>query len=114
MVEQPVSTVTLVFTDIEGSTKLLPNWAKTGTGRPCLRTGTSCAARSHEGYEVDYEGDAFIYAFASAVSAVSAVTETIDGLGSSPIRIRVGIHTGQPGLDPPKYVGLDVPKPRGS
>ena len=50
------------------------------------------------GYEVDYEGDAFFYAFADARPAVAAVREAMDGLTSGPIRIRVGIHTGTPGL----------------
>ena len=73
-------------------------------------TGASCGRRSvaHHGYEVDYEGDAFFYAFASAQAAVSAVSEAMVGLEAGPIRIRVGIHTGEPALDPPKYVGMDV------
>src|SRR4029079_16668432 len=59
-------------------------------------------------YEVDYEGDSFFYAFASADEAVLAVSEAAAAFEGGPIRIRVGVHTGQPGLDPPKYVGLDV------
>ena len=62
----------------------------------------------YAGYEVDYEGDAFFYAFASAQEAVSAVSEAMSGLEAGPIAIRVGVHTGEPGLDPPKYVGMDV------
>ena len=61
-----------------------------------------------DGYEVDYEGDAFFYAFASAQAAVDAVEEAMRGLESCPIRIRVGLHTGSPAVDPPKYVGRDV------
>ena len=61
-----------------------------------------------DGYEVDYEGDAFFYAFASAQAAVDAVEEAMRGLESGPIRIRVGLHTGSPAVDPPKYVGRDV------
>ena len=66
------------------------------------------ACARHHGYEVDYEGDAFFYAFASAQAAVAAVSEAMVGLEPGPIRIRVGIHTGEPRLDPPKYVGFDV------
>jgi hypothetical protein len=66
------------------------------------------ACARYDGYEVDYEGDAFFYAFASASAAVAAVREAVSGLEAGPIRIRVGIHTGEPALDPPKYVGLDV------
>lgn len=62
----------------------------------------------YAGYEVDYEGDAFFCAFSSAPQAVAAVSEAMAGLEGGPIRIRVGLHTGEPSLDPPKYVGMDV------
>ena len=80
------------------------------TGRRSRRTAASSATRAHviDGYEVDYEGDAFFYAFASATSAVGAVSELMRELDDGPIRVRAGIHTGEPGLDPPKYVGMDV------
>jgi predicted ATPase len=109
-VPQPSGTVTMVFTDIEGSTKLLEQLgtadyrAALGEHRRIVRD----ACNRHHGYEVDYEGDAFFYAFASAQDAVSAVAEAMAGLEDGPIRIRVGIHTGSPELDPPKYVGIDV------
>ena len=66
------------------------------------------ACARHQGYEVDFEGDAFFYAFGSAEAALAAVNETMTGLHGGPIKIRVGIHTGEPQLDPPKYVGIDV------
>jgi predicted ATPase len=108
--EQPSGTVTLVFTDIEGSTRLL---RELGAER------YAAALREHRrvvreafgvrgGYEVDSEGDAFFYAFPSAGDAVAAAAEAVRGLKPTPIRIRVGIHAGRPELDPPKYVGLDV------
>ena len=50
----------------------------------------------------------FVYAFATAQAAVAAVSEAMSGLDDGPIRIRVGIHTGTPALDPPKYIGIDV------
>jgi len=109
-VVQPSGTVTLVFTDIESSTKLLEELGVDGyrealaEHRRVVRDG--CAR--FDGYEVDYEGDAFFYAFSSAQAAVSAVGEAMVGLEPGPILIRVGVHTGEPGLDPPKYVGLDV------
>jgi predicted ATPase/class 3 adenylate cyclase len=105
---QPSGTVTLVFTDIEGSTRLLHELgqesylAALGEHRRVVRDAFAA------GYEVDYEGDAFFYAFGSAADAVAAVERAMAGLGAGPIRIRVGIHTGEPGLDPPKYVGMDV------
>jgi predicted ATPase len=109
---QPSGTVTLVFTDIEGSTRLLHELGQEvyrealGEHRRVVREAFARAG----GYEVDYEGDAFFYAFASAQAAVDAVTEAMRALEVGPIRIRVGIHTGEPGLDPPKYVGVDVHK----
>ena len=108
--EQPSGTVTLVFTDIEGSTRLLEELGQEeyrqalGEHRRIVRE----AFARHSGYEVDYEGDAFFYAFASAQEAVCAVSEAMSGLEAGPIAIRVGVHTGEPGLDPPKYVGMDV------
>ena len=107
---QPSGTVTLVFTDVEGSTMLLEELGTDGY-RDALgehRRVVREAFGAHEGYEVDYEGDAFFYAFASAQHAVSAVSKAMVGLETGPIRIRVGIHTGEPALDPPKYVGMDV------
>jgi predicted ATPase len=100
----------LVFTDIEGSTRLLEQLGVEAYGAALAehRRIVRDACARHDGYEVDYEGDAFFYAFASAQSAVGAVSEAMTGLESGPIRIRVGIHTGEPALDPPKYVGLDV------
>jgi predicted ATPase/class 3 adenylate cyclase len=107
---QPSGTVTLVFTDVEGSTKLLEELG-TDAYRDALaehRRLVREACARYQGYEVDYEGDAFFYAFASPASALPAVSEAMDGLEAGPIRIRVGIHTGEPALDPPKYVGMDV------
>jgi predicted ATPase/class 3 adenylate cyclase len=107
---QPTGTVTLVFTDIEGSTRLLEEMG-TEAYREALarhRTVVRSACARHSGYEVDYEGDAFFYAFPTPGQAVAAVTEVMLGLDGGPIRIRVGIHTGGPALDPPKYVGIDV------
>jgi predicted ATPase len=108
--EQPAGVVTLVFTDIEGSTRLLHDLGEDAY-REALREHRRIVREAfalHEGYEVDYEGDAFFYGFASAREAVRAVREAQEGLASGQIKIRVGIHTGEPGLDPPKYVGADV------
>ena len=102
--------MTLVFTDIEGSTRLLDELGTDGY-RDALaehRRIVRDACSRYEGYEVDYEGDAFFYAFSTAQAAVNAVSEAMQGLDGGPIRIRVGIHTGSPALDPPKYIGIDV------
>jgi predicted ATPase len=108
MVEQPSGTVTLVFTDIEGSTRLLRELGQ-DRYRDALAEHRQIVREAFaEGYEVDYEGDAFFYAFASAPAAVAAVAQAQRELKEGPIRIRVGLHTGTPALDPPKYVGEDV------
>ena len=102
--------MTLVFTDIEGSTRLLEQLGTDGY-RAALaehRRIVRQACAGHEGYEVDTEGDSFFYAFQSAQHAVQAIAEAMTGLHGGPIKIRVGIHTGEPALDPPNYLGLDV------
>jgi predicted ATPase/class 3 adenylate cyclase len=107
---QPSGTVTLVFTDIEGSTRLLHELGEAayrdalGEHRRLVRESFGRLG----GYEVDYEGDSFFYAFQAAAAAVAAVCDAMGRLASGPIRIRVGIHTGTPVPDPPKYVGIDV------
>jgi predicted ATPase/class 3 adenylate cyclase len=107
---QPSGTVTLVFTDIEGSTKLLDSLGPEEYRRALdeHRRAVRGAFDSHGGYEVDTAGDSFFYAFPTAGEAVSAVGEALDGLEDGPIRVRAGIHTGEPILDGPNYVGLDV------
>jgi class 3 adenylate cyclase len=111
-VEQPCGTVTLVFTDIEGSTRLLTElgvnayrYALT-EHRECLR---AAFARYH-GYEVNVLGDGLFYAFSSEEDAVRAVRDAVAYFDAGPIRFRVGVHTGQPELDATDYVGLDVHK----
>jgi predicted ATPase/class 3 adenylate cyclase len=109
-VAQPSGTVTLVFTDIERSTRLLEQLG-TDAYRDALaehRRIVREACARHQGYEVDCEGDAFFIAFHTVEAAVAAVSEAMRGLEGGPIRIRVGIHTGEPRLDGPKYVGMDI------
>jgi len=118
MVEQPTGTVTLLFTDIEGSTRLLDRLGPERY-REALELHRALLRRSfkrHDGYEVDYEGDAFFIAFARAKDAVAAAAMGQQALASADwpdgqgIRVRIGIHTGEPLAAPPKYVGLDVHK----
>jgi predicted ATPase/class 3 adenylate cyclase len=109
-VAQPSGTVTLVFTDIEGSTRLLAELGRDAY-RDALaehRRAVRVAFLAHGGYEVDTQGDSFFYAFQSATGAVRAVAEALAALDGGPIAIRVGVHTGEPGVDDGNYVGLDV------
>jgi predicted ATPase/class 3 adenylate cyclase len=107
---QPSGTVTFVFTDIEGSTRLLERLGEDGYREALAvhRARIRAAFAAHDGYEVDNEGDSFFYAFQSATAAVSAVREATADLEAAQTRVRVGIHSGEPALDPPKYVGIDV------
>src|SRR5207253_3446148 len=109
---QPSGTVTLVFTDIEGSTALLDELGAEAFKEALAdhRRAVREAFGAHSGYEVDDAGDGLFYAFASASAAVTAVVQAMASLADGPVRIRVGVHTGEPLLDPPKYVGPDVHK----
>ena len=109
---QPSGTVTFVFTDIEGSTALLDDLGAEAFKEALAghRRALREALGAHSGYEVDEAGDGLFYAFASASEAVSAVAQGIASLADGPVRVRVGVHTGEPLLDPPKYVGTDVHK----
>ncbi len=106
----PTGTVTFLFTDVEGSTKLLHELGAEGYAealaehRRVIRE--VCAA--HAGVEVDTQGDAFFVAFPTAPGALEAAEEAQAGLASGPIRVRMGIHAGTPHLADEGYVGVDV------
>jgi predicted ATPase/class 3 adenylate cyclase len=106
----PTGTVTFLFTDVEGSTRLLEELGTAGYAealeqhRRVIR-GTLAA---HGGVEVDTQGDAFFCAFASARDAVVAAAAMRDGLGGGPIRVRIGLHTGEALVAEGHYVGMDV------
>jgi predicted ATPase/class 3 adenylate cyclase len=105
----PAGRVTLLFTDVEGSTRLLHELGDAYSGalaehRRILRFTFA----SHAGVEVDTQGDAFFVAFASAPSAAAAALDAHEGLAGGPIRVRIGIHTGKPMRIAEGYVGLDV------
>jgi predicted ATPase/class 3 adenylate cyclase len=105
----PSGTVTFLFTDIEGSTKLLHElgdaYAETlAEHRRVLRE----AFVAHGGVEVDTQGDAFFYAFARARDAVAAAEEGQRTLAGGPVRVRMGLHTGEPIVGDEGYVGMDV------
>jgi class 3 adenylate cyclase len=78
---QPSGTVTLVFTDIEGSTRLLDTLGTDEYRRELdeHRRAVRGAFERHDGYEVDSAGDGFFFAFATAADAVQAVGEALVG-----------------------------------
>jgi predicted ATPase/class 3 adenylate cyclase len=109
MREFPTGTVTFLFTDIEGSTKLLHELGDAyadalAEHRRVLRK----AFARHGGVEVDTQGDAFFVAFARASDALAAAREAQDALSAGRIRVRMGVHTGEPLVTDEGYVGIDV------
>ncbi len=107
--ELPTGTVTFLFTDVEGSTRLLQEH---GAGYADLiaehRRVLRDAFATHGGIEVDTQGDAFFVAFSSARNAVGAAAEAQRVLDGGAIRVRIGIHTGEPIVTDEGYVGIDV------
>ncbi len=105
----PHGTVTFLFTDIEGSTRLLQ---ERGDEYPEMLAGHHHVLREefvrHGGVEVDTQGDAFFVAFAKASDALAAAAAARDALGDGPIRVRMGLHTGEPTVIDEDYVGIDV------
>jgi class 3 adenylate cyclase len=111
----PGGTVTFLFTDIEGSTKLLQE----------LGDAYGDVVRDHRqllretfggkgGTEVDTQGDAFFYSFPRARDAVAGAVEAQRALaahewpGGREVRVRMGLHTGEPSVGDEGYHGLDV------
>jgi len=108
--ELPTGTVTLLFTDIEGSTRLLE---QLGDGYAEALAAHRRVLREtfarHDGVEVDTQGDAFFVAFGKASNALAAATEACAALAAEgPIRVRIGVHTGEPTRTDEGYVGMDV------
>ncbi|HEY7831958.1 MAG TPA: tetratricopeptide repeat protein [Ktedonobacterales bacterium] len=115
MADLPTGTVTFLFTDIEGSTKLLqrlgPRYPDAlADHRALLRA----AFAAFGGAEVDTQGDAFFVAFARAADGVGAAAAGQRALAAhewpdgATLRVRMGLHTGEPVLSGGGYVGLDV------
>lgn len=106
----PSGTVTFLFTDIAGSTKLLNALGAEAyadalaTHRRLLRD----AFMRNGGVEVDTQGDAFFVAFPTAPGAMAAAMEATKALSGGPIKVRIGLHTGTPHLTDEGYVGADV------
>jgi predicted ATPase/class 3 adenylate cyclase len=107
----PTGVVTLLFTDVEGSTRLLHELGDDyGEALHEHRRQLRAAFADHEGVEVDTQGDAFFVVFARASNAVAAAADSQHALAGGPIRVRMGLHTGEPRLTEEGYVGLDVHK----
>ncbi len=115
MVELPSGTVTFLFTDIEGSTRLLgrlrDRYVEVLTEHQRV---LRAAFEEHDGREVHTEGDAFFVAFARASDAIAAAVSAQRSLASwrwpegVDVRVRMGLHTGEAEVRHDDYVGLDV------
>jgi class 3 adenylate cyclase len=113
--ELPRGTVTFVFTDIEDSTELLK---RLGDGYAELLSGHRRIVRdafaASEGIEMDTQGDAFFFVFSRARDAVAAAVEAQRAHAAATwpddtaVRVRIGLHTGEPAIHEEGYVGLDV------
>jgi len=107
--ELPTGTVTFLFTDIEGSTRLLQ---ELGDRYAEVLAEHHRELRAvwlrHEGFEVDTQGDAFFVAFGRASDAVAAAADAQRALAGGPVRVRMGLHTGEPLRTGESYVGIDV------
>jgi len=115
MAEPAGETVTLLFSDIEGSTRLLQ---RTGDGYAGLlsehRRLLGEVFERHGAIRADAEGDAFFVVFPAATAAAAAAADGQRALAGhswpdeNEVRVRIGIHSGEPRLVDGGYVGLDV------
>lgn len=111
----PSGTVTFLFSDIEGSTRLLQRLGpRYETALDDHQRLLRAAWAAHNGVEVDTQGDAFFVAFARATDAVLAAVEATQALAAHPwpdgtsLSVRIGVHTGAPTIAGANYVGIDV------
>ena len=105
--ELPTGTVTFLFTDVESSTRLLHEHGADYAGLLAdHRAAVRGAFTRYDGVEVDTQGDAFFVAFARAADAVAAAAAAREALRGGPVRVRMGIHTGEPQVTDEGYVGI--------
>lgn len=115
MATLPAGTVTFVFSDIEGSTGLMKrlgeDYAKLIADHRQLVRDTF---GRHQGIEIDTQGDSFFFAFARARDAVTAAVELQRAHAEHEwprgiaVRVRLGLHTGEPAVGEEGYLGVDV------
>ncbi len=107
--ELPTGTVTFLFTDMEGATRLLE---ELGSGYQDILAQHHRLLREvferHGGVEVDTQGDAFFVSFPSALAAVRAAADAQRALADTQVRVRIGLHSGEAAVSETGYVGADV------
>ncbi len=106
----PRGTVTFLFTDVEGSTKLLHELGAEDYAVALAehRRVVREACGSGGGVEVDTQGDAFFVAFPTAPGAIAAARAIAEALRPGPMQVRLAVHTGTPLATDEGYVGPDV------
>ena len=111
----PAGTVTFVFSDVEGSTELLKRLGdRYGELLSEHRRIVREVFGAHGGVEIDAQGDAFFFAFARARDAAAAAVEAQRAHAKHAwpdgerVRVRMGLHTGEPAVGDEGYLGLDV------
>ena len=115
MPELPHGTLTVLHTDVEDSTILT---VRLGNRYPAILATHSALLRAafagHGGREVDTQGDSFFVVFARATEAVAAAVAIQRALAveawpeGGAVRVRIGVHTGEPIRTADGYTGLDV------
>jgi class 3 adenylate cyclase/DNA-binding beta-propeller fold protein YncE len=115
MLDLPSGTVTFLFTDIEGSTRLLHELRdRYGDVLEAHARLLRAAFEEHDGKEIDTQGDSFFIAFKTAKDALAAAVAAQRNLAAEPwpdgIRpaVRMGMHTGEPSVAGERYLGLAV------
>jgi class 3 adenylate cyclase len=115
MTALPSGTVTFAFSDVEGSTGLLKRLGERygeviGEHRRIVRESFG----GHGGVEIDTQGDSFFYAFSRARDAIAAAVDVQRAHADHPwpdgerVRVRIGLHTGEPAVGAEGYLGVDV------
>lgn len=108
----PSGTVTMLFTDVEGSTRLLDELGPERYAAALLdhRKRLRAVAEAHRGVEMGTEGDAFFFVFRGAGDGLAAAGEMQAALARGPFLVRMGIHSGEVLLADGDYVGMAVHK----
>jgi predicted ATPase/class 3 adenylate cyclase len=106
----PSGTVTFLFTDVEGSTKLLHELGAEAYAEALAdhRRVIREACDAQGGVEVDTQGDAFFFAFPTAPGSLAAAEAMTEALASGRIQVRIGLHTATPHVTEEGYAGPDV------
>jgi predicted ATPase len=112
MEDGPDGEVTFVFTDIEGSTRLLHDLGEDAYAATlAVHHGLIRQAfRTAGGVEIDNAGDGFLFVFQHAPDAVRAAEQAQTALHGQPVRVRMGVHSGSARMTAQGYVGLDLHK----